>query len=187
MHSITIAELIWQSEINERQACCRWEKTAFPRVDCIVKGCTWTHCFFYIESGTFVTKLLKKLLFFSVTVMLVKLCYCFGFVTFYISLSEKAATFHSTRHVHYIKMRLQAFVISSNILLHMFSASILGILDNQSQNHTKPVSIRILFGSFQNKSFFFFRSVIVSQFVLPSVTIMCPNTKANYDILPTML
>lgn len=133
------------------------------------------------------TTVTKKLLFFSVTVMLVKLCYCFGFVTFYISLSEKAATFHSTRHVHYIKMWLQEFVISSNILLHMFSASILGILDNQSQNHTKPVSIRILFGSFQNKIFFFFRSVIVSQFVLPPVTIRCPNTKANYDILPTML
>lgn len=143
----------------------------------------------WIRHLCYKTTVTKKLLFFSVTVMLVKLCYCFGFgfVTFYISLSEKAATFHSTRHVHYIKMRLQAFVISSNILLHMFSASILGILDNQSQNHTKPVSIRILFGSFQNKSFFFFRSVIVSQFVLPSVTIMCPNTKANYDILPTML
>lgn len=169
MHSITIAELIWQSEINERQACCRWEKTAFPRVDCIVKGCTWTHCFFlhWTRHLCYKTTVTKKLLFFSVTVKLVKLCYCFGFVTFYISLSEKAATFHSTRHVHYIKMRLQEFVISSNILLHMFSASILGILDNQSQNHTKPVSIRILFGSFQNKSFFFFRSVIVSQFVLP--------------------
>lgn len=77
MHAITITELIWQREINERQACCRWEKIAFPQVDCIVKGHTWTHRFLHSTIHLcYKPTVTEKLLFFSVAV---KLCYCFGF------------------------------------------------------------------------------------------------------------